>query len=57
MAMRRDEKTGRFISDNSDVMTRAMTERRANTRGARILRQLAAIDAREHAAKKQREEH
>ena len=57
MSVKRNSETGRYESDNSDAVTRAMIEKRQNSRGFRILRQLAAIDARELAAKKQRREH
>ena len=54
MSVNRNEKTGRYESDNSDAMTRMMVEKRQNGRGFRILRALAAIDQKEQAAKKQR---
>ena len=54
MSVKRNSETGRYESDNSDQMTKMMVEKRQNSRGFRILRQLAAIDARELAAKKQR---
>ena len=56
MVVKRNSETGRYESDNGDAMTRMMVERRQNSRGMRILRQLAAIDAREQAAKKQQGE-
>jgi len=40
----RDTKTGRFTSDNSDPMTRALIEARENSRGMRILRQMIQIE-------------
>ena len=56
MSVKRNSETGRYESDNSDAVTRAMIEKRANSRGMRVLRALAAIDAREQAAKKHQEE-
>lgn len=55
MTVKRNSETGRYENDNSDAMTRAMVEHRQNSRGYRILRQLASIDAREQAKKQQGE--
>mgnify|MGYP001488443172 FL=1 len=45
----RDTKTGRFVSDNPDPMTKAMIEKYQNSRGMRILREMIEIDRKQRA--------
>jgi len=44
MSVNRNKKSGRFESSNPDPMTKAMIEKRQNSRGMRVLRALMAID-------------
>ena len=43
MGLIRNPETGRYESDNADLMSRMMIEKKANSRGMRTLQRLVAI--------------